>query len=51
MISPGGFLYFGFLMQDDKQYNYFVFYWPISTVFLMNINCFPSSSVNAKKKL
>ena len=36
-------------MQYCKYYNYFVFYWPTSAVFLIII-CFSSSSINAKKK-
>ena len=49
MISTGVFLYFFLKMQHCKYWNYFVFYWPTSTVFLIII-CFSSSSVNAKKK-
>ena len=40
-------VFFLFLSKNCKYYNYFVFYWPTSTVILINI-CFSSSSVNAK---
>ena len=42
-------LYFFKIQQHCKYYSYFVFYWPMSTVFYTNI-CFSRSSVNAKKK-
>ena len=43
------FFYFFKKMQHFKYWNYFVFYWPTSSVFLITI-CFSSSSTNAKKK-
>ena len=36
-------------MQHFEYQNYFVFYWPTSTVLLI-IFCFSGSSINAKKK-
>ena len=42
-------LFFIFFKCNIVSVNYFVFYWPTSTVFLIII-CFSSSSINAKKK-
>ena len=49
MIFTGIFLFLKKKMQHCKYQNYFVFYWPSLTAFLIII-CVSSSSINAKKK-
>ena len=49
MISPAAFLFF-LKKCNIINIKIIVFYWPTSTVYLINL-CFSNSSVNAKKEI